>query len=76
VTIEPAGKPAPKVRRSPHGATDYSRLREWLRQNRGKYRGQWVVLDQDRFIGHTANQNEVAAIIQQARFGAKDDQQR
>ena len=67
VTIEPASKPAPKVRRSPHGATDYSRLPEWLRQNRDKYRGQWVVLDQDRLIGHTANPDEVAAIIQQAR---------
>jgi predicted DNA-binding antitoxin AbrB/MazE fold protein len=44
VTIEPAGKPAPKVRRSPYGATDYSRLRDWLRQNRDKYRGHWVVL--------------------------------
>jgi len=67
VTIEPAGNPAPKVRRSPYGATDYSRLREWLRQNQDKYRGQWVVLDQDRLIGHTANPDEVAAIIQHAR---------
>jgi predicted DNA-binding antitoxin AbrB/MazE fold protein len=67
VTIEPAGKPAPKVRRSPHGATDYSRLREWLGQNRAKYRGQWIVIDQDRLIGHTANPNEVTAIIQRAR---------
>jgi len=67
VTIEPAGNPAPKVRRSPYGGTDYSRLREWLRQNQDKYRGQWVVLDQDRLIGHTANPDEVAAIIQHAR---------
>lgn len=67
VTIEPAGKPAPKVRRSPYGATDYSRLREWLGQNRDQYRGQWIVLDQDRLIGHTANPNEVATIIQRAR---------
>jgi hypothetical protein len=65
--IEPAGKPAPKVRRSPHGATNHSRLREWLGQNRAKYRGQWIVLDQDRLIGHTANPNEVTAIIQRAR---------
>lgn len=67
VTIEPANRPAPKVRRSPYGATDYSKLREWLRQNRDEYRGQWVVLDQDRLIGHTANADEVAAIIQRAR---------
>jgi predicted DNA-binding antitoxin AbrB/MazE fold protein len=32
VTIEPAGKPAPKVRRSHYGATDYSRLHEWLQR--------------------------------------------
>jgi predicted DNA-binding antitoxin AbrB/MazE fold protein len=67
VTIEPADRPAPKVRRSPPGATDYSRLREWLRQSRDKYRGQWVVLDQDRLVAHTANPDEVAAIIQRAR---------
>jgi predicted DNA-binding antitoxin AbrB/MazE fold protein len=67
VTIEPASRPVPKVRRSPCGATDYSRLREWLRQNRDKYRGQWVVLDQDHLIGHTVNADEVAAIIQRAR---------
>jgi predicted DNA-binding antitoxin AbrB/MazE fold protein len=67
VTIEPAGRPAPKVRRSPHGATDYSRLREWLQQNRDKYRGQLVVLDQDRLVGHSANADEVPAIIQRAR---------
>ena len=67
VTIEPAGNPAPKVRRSPYGATDYSRLREWLRQNQDKYRGQRVVLDQDRLIGHTANPDQVDAIIQHAR---------
>jgi predicted DNA-binding antitoxin AbrB/MazE fold protein len=67
VTIEPANRPAPKVRRSPYGAIDYSRLREWLRENRDKNRGQWVVLDQDRLIGHTAKADEVAAIIQQAR---------
>jgi predicted DNA-binding antitoxin AbrB/MazE fold protein len=67
VTIEPSSKPSPKVRRSAYGATDYSRLREWLRQNRDKYRGQWVVIDQDRLIGHTANADDVAAIIQRAR---------
>jgi predicted DNA-binding antitoxin AbrB/MazE fold protein len=67
VAIEPAGKPAPKVRRSPEGATDYSRLREWLGQNREKYRGRWIMLDQDRLIGHTANPNEAAAIIQRSR---------
>jgi predicted DNA-binding antitoxin AbrB/MazE fold protein len=67
VTIEPASKPAPKVRRSTRGRIDLSKQGEWLRQNRDQYRGQWVVLDQDRLIGHTANADEVAAIIQRAR---------
>ena len=67
LTIEPASKPVPKVRRTAHGATDYSKLNEWLRQNRDKYRGQWVVLDQDRLIGHTADTKAVQAIFDQAR---------
>jgi predicted DNA-binding antitoxin AbrB/MazE fold protein len=67
VTIEPASKPVPKVRRVPGGATDYSKLHEWLRQNRDKYRGQWIVLDQDRLIGHTANPEALKAIFDQAR---------
>jgi predicted DNA-binding antitoxin AbrB/MazE fold protein len=67
VTIEPANKPAPKVRRSPYGAVDLSKEREWVLANRDQYRGQWVVLDQDRLVGHTANADEVAPIIQHAR---------
>ena len=39
VTIEPVSKPVPQVRRVPGGATDCSRLHEWLRQNRDKYPG-------------------------------------
>lgn len=67
LTIEPASKPAPQVRRSTRGKIDLSKEREWLLANREKYRGQWVVLDRDRLIGHTANPDEVAAIIQRAR---------
>jgi len=67
VTIEPAGKPVPKVRRSTRGATDHSKLNEWLRQNRDKYRGQWIVLDEDRLIGHTTDPKAVKAIFDQAR---------
>jgi predicted DNA-binding antitoxin AbrB/MazE fold protein len=67
VTIEPADKPAPKVRRSTHGRVDLSKEREWVRRHRNEYRGQWVVLDGDRLIGHTPNADEATAIFKQAR---------
>lgn len=67
VTIEPASKPAPKVRRSPHGRVDLSKEREWVLANRDKYRGQWVVLDGDRLVGHTADPKALKAIFDQAR---------
>jgi predicted DNA-binding antitoxin AbrB/MazE fold protein len=67
VTIEPASKSVPKVRRSPHGAIDLSREREWVLANREKYRGQWVVLDGDRLVGHTTDPEGVKVIFDQAR---------
>ena len=62
-----ARSPVPQVRRSARGVTDHSKLDEWLRQNRDKYRGQWVVLDGDRLIGHTPDANEATAMFKQAR---------
>ncbi len=62
-----ARKPVPHVRRSARGVTDHSKCDEWLRQNRDKYRGQWVVLDDDRLIGHTPNADEATALFKQAR---------
>ncbi|MFN7949752.1 MAG: antitoxin family protein [Blastocatellia bacterium] len=67
VTIEPVSRPVPKVRRSPHGRVDNSRENEWLKQHQNEYRGQWVVLDGDRLIGHAASASEVKAFIEQAR---------
>jgi predicted DNA-binding antitoxin AbrB/MazE fold protein len=67
VTIEPASKSVPKVRHSPHGAIDLSREREWVLANRKKYRGQWIVLDGDRLIGHTTDPEGVKVIYDQAR---------
>jgi len=67
VTIEPASKPVPKVRRSPHGPVDNSRENEWLRQHQNEYRGQWVVLDGDRLIGHAAKASGVTVFVEQAR---------
>ena len=62
-----ASKPVPKVRRSARGVTDHSKCDEWLRLNRDNYRGQWVVLDGDRLIGHTPNSDEATALFKQAR---------
>jgi predicted DNA-binding antitoxin AbrB/MazE fold protein len=67
MTIEPASKSVPKAPRSPHGAIDLSREREWVLANCEKYRGQWVVLDGDRLVGHTADPEGVKAIYDQAR---------
>jgi predicted DNA-binding antitoxin AbrB/MazE fold protein len=67
LTIEPASKPAPKVRRSTRGKIDLSKEREWLLANHEKYRGQWVVLDGARLVGHTSDPDAVKAIFEQAR---------
>jgi predicted DNA-binding antitoxin AbrB/MazE fold protein len=67
VTIEPADKPPPNVRRSTRGRVDLSKEGEWLRQHRDEYRGQWVVLDGDRLIGHAATADEATVFVEQAR---------
>lgn len=67
VTIEHARKPISKVRRSPHGRVDNSRESEWLKLHQNDYRGQWVVLDGDRLIGHAATADEVTPFVEQAR---------
>ena len=67
VTIEPANKTAPQVRRSARGKIDLSKEREWLLANREQYRGQWVVLDGARLVGHTFDPAAVKAIFEQAR---------
>jgi hypothetical protein len=67
VTIEPASESVPKLRYSPHGAIDLSREREWGLANREKYRGQWIVLDGDRLVGHTTDPEGVKVIFDQAR---------
>jgi len=66
VTIEPEEKPVPNVRRARH-PVDLSREREWVLAHRDEYRGQWVVLDGDRLVGHTADPEALKAIFDQAR---------
>lgn len=64
---EPNRKLRPQARRSMSGRVDLSKEREWVRQHRDEYRGQWVVLDGDRLIGHTTDADEATAIFKQAR---------
>lgn len=66
ITITPAKKNVPQVRRAER-TTDHSRVGEWLQTHRDEYRGQWVVLNNDRLIGHTADADAVKAIFEQAR---------
>ncbi|MGH9799398.1 MAG: hypothetical protein ACRD82_03460 [Blastocatellia bacterium] len=65
--IASASKPVPQVRRSTHGRVDLSKEREWVRQHRDEYRGQWVVLDGDRLVGHAATAAEATVFVEQAR---------
>lgn len=67
VTIETPANPAPRVFRTTHGTVDNSRENEWLRENQENYRGQWVVLDGKRLVGHTTESDELLAIVQRAR---------
>lgn len=67
LTIELINKPVPKVRYSSRKVVDLSKEREWILKHRDEYRGQWVVLDGERLIGHTDNSAEATAIFKQAR---------
>ncbi|MCI0490632.1 MAG: DUF5678 domain-containing protein [Blastocatellia bacterium] len=40
------------VRKSSSGRIDQKKKREWLRQHRHEYEGEWVVLDGNRLVGH------------------------
>lgn len=66
VTIETPAKPLSQVRRLAT-PVDNSRETEWLRQHQNKYRGQWVVLDGERLVGHTTDGDTLVAIVERAR---------
>jgi hypothetical protein len=44
-----------KIRPSRFGEVDFSKEREWLKEHRHEYVGQWIVLDGDRLVGHGDN---------------------
>lgn len=54
---------AAKVR-TVSGKVDLSNSREWLKENRQKYIGQWIVLDGDKLIGAG---NDPRPIVEKAR---------
>lgn len=71
VTVEPADIPAkrpiPKVQRSTEPPIDHSKTADWLHAHRDEYRGQWVVLDGDRLLGHAVKAEDIDDVVTQAR---------
>lgn len=64
--VERAPQPtkAPRDKRLPdQPAVDDTREREWIKQHRHEYAGQWVALDGDRLIAASPNQAEVWAAV-------------
>jgi len=53
-----------KLRRVP--PIDVSRERQWLKERRHEYIGQWVALDGDRLISHGTNAREVSEAARKA----------
>ena len=53
----------PKVRKS-ETYLDFSQEHEWLRENRQKFIGKWIVLDGKRLVGYGDNPKE---IVEKAR---------
>jgi predicted DNA-binding antitoxin AbrB/MazE fold protein len=66
VTIEPEEKPLPRVRRVAP-LPDYSQAHKWLREHREEFRGQWVVMDTEKVLGHTHDSEALKAIFDAAR---------
>lgn len=60
-------KTLPHTRKSSLGKVDLSREREWVLQHRQLYAGEWVVLGDGDLVGHSADGEVVAAIVEEAR---------
>jgi hypothetical protein len=67
LTTKDDKKPVPQVRRSTRGSVSLDKEQQWIRQHKEEYRGQWVVLDGDRLVGHAATAKAVTAFVEQAR---------
>ena len=55
------------IRPSRFGKVDLSKERQWVLQHGQEYVGQWIVLGDGRLIGHTADGDELLAIVDRAR---------
>jgi len=60
-------KTLPQTRKSSFGKVDLSRERAWILQHRHLYAGEWVVLGDGDILGHSADREVVAAIVEKAR---------
>lgn len=57
----------PHTRRASLGKADLSKERAWILEHGHEYAGQWVVLHEDSLLGHTSDNDEVAAMVDKAR---------
>jgi len=67
-TVENGNKNSREIRRT-ESKVDLCKEREWLKENRNKYVGQWVVLDGDRLVG--AGKDPLPFIEKARREGVK-----
>jgi len=67
-SAENGNKNLHEVRRT-ESKVDLSRERKWLKENRGKYIGQWIILDGDRLVG--AGKDPIPFVEQARREGVK-----
>lgn len=51
----------PQVRKSSIAPIDFTKEREWLKQNAARYVNEWVVLDGERLIGHGGDPRPIVA---------------
>ena len=55
------------IRKSSFGRVDLSKERDWVVRHGHDYVGEWIVVGQGRLIGHTANGDELPALVNKAR---------
>jgi predicted DNA-binding antitoxin AbrB/MazE fold protein len=66
VTIETPEKAAPQVRRIVGPPADFTLEHAWLTNHAHEFLGQWVVLDGDCLLGHSADYQEALRITREA----------
>lgn len=51
----------PQVRKARFGPVDFTKVDAWLAEHRHEYIGQWIVLDDDRLVGHGPDPRPIVA---------------